>query len=94
VREYLKLQGRFSHLTEEDIEFIQENVDREWERLVGRAAMNKQVVKSSFRFGKHRVTESLGGVQIEKQKAIFTTTASVVTNLQNERAHSYNCWER
>jgi pyruvate/2-oxoacid:ferredoxin oxidoreductase beta subunit len=37
VREYLKLQGRFSHLTEEDIEFIQENVDREWERLVGRA---------------------------------------------------------
>ena len=37
VREYLKLQGRFSHLTEEDIEFIQENVDREWERLVARA---------------------------------------------------------
>ncbi len=36
VREYLQLQGRFSHLTEEDIEFIQENVDREWERLVGR----------------------------------------------------------
>ena len=38
VREYLKLQGRFSHLTEEDIEFIQENVDREWERLVGRTS--------------------------------------------------------
>jgi pyruvate ferredoxin oxidoreductase beta subunit len=37
VREYLKLQGRFSHLTEEDIEFIQENVDREWGRLVARA---------------------------------------------------------
>jgi hypothetical protein len=37
VREYLKLRGRFSHLTEEDIEFIQENVDRGWERLVGRA---------------------------------------------------------
>jgi len=37
VREYLKLQGRFSHLTEEDIEFIQKNVDRGWERLVGRA---------------------------------------------------------
>ena len=36
VREYLKLQGRFSHLAEEDIEFIQENVDRERERLVGR----------------------------------------------------------
>ena len=37
TRECLKLQGRFSHLTEENIEFIQENVDREWERLVGRA---------------------------------------------------------
>jgi len=37
VREYLKLQGRFSHLTEEDFEFIQENVDRGWERLVDRA---------------------------------------------------------
>jgi pyruvate/2-oxoacid:ferredoxin oxidoreductase beta subunit len=29
VRKYLERQGRFSHLTEEDIEFIQENVDRE-----------------------------------------------------------------
>jgi len=37
VREYLKLQGRFSHLSEADIEFIQGNVDREWERLIGRA---------------------------------------------------------
>jgi len=37
VREYLQLQGRFSHLTEEDIEFIQENVDREWEKLVAKA---------------------------------------------------------
>ena len=36
VREYLQLQGRFSHLTEEDIEFIQENVDRGWERLVAK----------------------------------------------------------
>jgi len=38
TREHLKLQGRFSHLTEENIEFIQENVDREWERLVGRTS--------------------------------------------------------
>ena len=28
VREYLQLQGRFSHLTEEDIEFMQKNVGR------------------------------------------------------------------
>lgn len=33
VREYLKLQGRFSHLSEEDFERIQERVDAEWERL-------------------------------------------------------------
>lgn len=38
VREYLKLQGRFSHLSEEEIEQIQEAVDAEWERLVRKAA--------------------------------------------------------
>ena len=31
VKEYLKLQGRFRHLKEEDVEIIQKNVDREWE---------------------------------------------------------------
>ncbi len=34
VTEYLKIQGRFRHLKEEDIKFIQEIVDREWERLM------------------------------------------------------------
>jgi len=34
VIEYLKLQGRFRHLTEEDVKFIQENVDWEWELLM------------------------------------------------------------
>ncbi len=33
VEEYLKLQGRFSHLTAEDIGFIQENIEKEWQRL-------------------------------------------------------------
>jgi pyruvate/2-oxoacid:ferredoxin oxidoreductase beta subunit len=37
VREYLKLQGRFSHLTEKDIEEIQKRVDDTWERLLKRA---------------------------------------------------------
>ena len=37
LREYLTLQGRFSHLSEEDIEFMQDNVDVEWEKLVARA---------------------------------------------------------
>jgi pyruvate/2-oxoacid:ferredoxin oxidoreductase beta subunit len=37
VKEYLKLQGRFSHLTEHDIELTQKNVDDTWERLLRRA---------------------------------------------------------
>lgn len=34
VREYLRLQGRFDHLREEEIGLIQEEVDRRWERLL------------------------------------------------------------
>jgi pyruvate ferredoxin oxidoreductase beta subunit len=34
VTEYFKLQRRFRHLTEQDIEFIQERVDKEYERLL------------------------------------------------------------
>jgi pyruvate ferredoxin oxidoreductase beta subunit/2-oxoisovalerate ferredoxin oxidoreductase beta subunit len=34
VTEYLKLQGRFRHLTEEDVKQIQRTVDWEWDRLV------------------------------------------------------------
>jgi len=37
VEEYLRLQGRFRHLTEENIQTIQETVDREWERLLAKA---------------------------------------------------------
>jgi pyruvate/2-oxoacid:ferredoxin oxidoreductase beta subunit len=37
VKEYLKLQGRFSHLTEQEIERIQEMVDDEWEHLLRKA---------------------------------------------------------
>jgi pyruvate/2-oxoacid:ferredoxin oxidoreductase beta subunit len=36
VSEYLKPQGRFHFLREGDMERIQENVDREWERLMRR----------------------------------------------------------
>ncbi|MBI4757869.1 MAG: 3-methyl-2-oxobutanoate dehydrogenase subunit beta [Chloroflexi bacterium] len=35
---YLKMQDRFKHLTAEDMAIIQENVDREWERLEDRVA--------------------------------------------------------
>jgi len=33
VKEYLKLQGRFSHLAEPEVEVIQKNVENVWERL-------------------------------------------------------------
>jgi pyruvate/2-oxoacid:ferredoxin oxidoreductase beta subunit len=38
VGEYLKPQGRFAYLREGDLERIQENVDREWDRLMRRMA--------------------------------------------------------
>ena len=34
VEEYLKPQGRFRHLTEEEVKQIQRNVDYEWDRLM------------------------------------------------------------
>jgi pyruvate/2-oxoacid:ferredoxin oxidoreductase beta subunit len=37
VDEYLRLQGRFAHLTDDEIHTIQETVDREWERLLKKA---------------------------------------------------------
>jgi pyruvate/2-oxoacid:ferredoxin oxidoreductase beta subunit len=37
VREYLKLQGRFSHLQDLETEVIQKNVERAWKRLLRRA---------------------------------------------------------
>jgi len=33
VKDYLAIQGRFRHLTEEDIQQIERHVDKEWERL-------------------------------------------------------------
>jgi pyruvate/2-oxoacid:ferredoxin oxidoreductase beta subunit len=37
VSEYLKLQGRFSHLTERDIQAIQELIDTRWQKLLSLA---------------------------------------------------------
>ncbi len=34
VKEYVRLQGRFKHLTDQDIEKMQERVDWEWEHLM------------------------------------------------------------
>jgi len=38
VREYLRLQGRFSHLSEDEIEIIQRNTDWEWEHLAAKCS--------------------------------------------------------
>jgi pyruvate/2-oxoacid:ferredoxin oxidoreductase beta subunit len=35
VRDFLEVQGRFSHLTAEEIDSIQAHVDERWDRLVG-----------------------------------------------------------
>lgn len=40
VEEYLKLQGRFKHLTKHQMNTIQKNVDKEWERLLKKAENN------------------------------------------------------
>ncbi|MCK4811678.1 MAG: hypothetical protein KAS74_05350, partial [Methanosarcinales archaeon] len=36
VSEYLRAQERFSHLLDEDIEEVQAEVDREWDKLEAR----------------------------------------------------------
>jgi len=37
IVDYLRLQGRFHHLTDEDIQVMQAGVDKRWERLLKRA---------------------------------------------------------
>jgi pyruvate/2-oxoacid:ferredoxin oxidoreductase beta subunit len=39
INDYLRLQGRFHHLNEKEIAFMQEEVDKKWERLL--ALVNK-----------------------------------------------------
>ena len=39
VGDYLKRQGRFRHLTDDDLDYIQERVDYEWKILLQRAMM-------------------------------------------------------
>lgn len=37
VKDYLKLQGRFRHLTEAEIEFVQKNTEEDWQHLLKKA---------------------------------------------------------
>ncbi len=42
VKDYLKIQGRFRHLPEEEVERIQKNVDLEWEKLLKKVKFTKE----------------------------------------------------
>ncbi|MEE8413520.1 MAG: pyruvate synthase subunit PorB [Dehalococcoidales bacterium] len=41
VQDYLKLQGRFRHLSDDSIQFIQDRVDKEYDRLMEKIAKDK-----------------------------------------------------
>jgi pyruvate ferredoxin oxidoreductase beta subunit len=41
VQDYLKLQGRFRHLSENEIKLIQDRVDKEYDSLVEKAETDK-----------------------------------------------------
>jgi pyruvate/2-oxoacid:ferredoxin oxidoreductase beta subunit len=41
VKEYVRLQGRFKHLNENDIEAMQKRVDKEWDRLLKRISCSE-----------------------------------------------------
>ncbi len=43
VREYFKIQGRFKHLTDQDLEQIQEMVDEDWQLLLRKAGVSQAV---------------------------------------------------
>lgn len=44
VREYMRLQGRFRHLREEQIQMVQELVDEDWARLVKKVEDSRKSV--------------------------------------------------
>ncbi|MFQ6108564.1 MAG: 3-methyl-2-oxobutanoate dehydrogenase subunit beta [Candidatus Aminicenantales bacterium] len=41
VADYLRIQGRFRHLTEEEVAYIQQEVDRKWEKLLKACGINE-----------------------------------------------------
>ena len=44
VMEYLKLQGRFRHITDEQLQVIQRNVDKEWNILLSKAKASEETI--------------------------------------------------
>ena len=45
VEDYLMAQGRFKHLSKEDLEMIQEEVDRNWAELSQKEKMTAEGMK-------------------------------------------------
>jgi len=43
VRDYIKAQGRFSHLNDADIEAIEKEVDKDWELLLAKASVVEEI---------------------------------------------------
>lgn len=43
VRDYIKMQGRFSHLNEAGIEAIEKEVDEEWKFLLAKASVVEEI---------------------------------------------------
>jgi len=43
VRDYIRAQGRFSHLKEADIEAIEKDVDEEWKLLIAKASVVEEI---------------------------------------------------
>ncbi len=44
VDEYFRLQGRFKHLTEDDLAYIQEMVDEDWKLLLRKAGVSSEMI--------------------------------------------------
>ena len=43
IKDYIRLQGRFSHLTDADIEAIEQEVDEEWKFLLAKASVVEEI---------------------------------------------------
>jgi len=40
IEDYLSIQGRFRHLTEDEMKYMQAEVDKKWERLLKKCTQN------------------------------------------------------
>ncbi|MFC1971136.1 pyruvate synthase subunit PorB [Chloroflexota bacterium] len=55
VKDYLKQQGRFRHLTDDTIDVIQKRVEKEYQKLVGKAKNGSKAAKGKSRAGTEKI---------------------------------------